>query len=364
MDLTKAPLSLNSVISGEQIANELKVLLGEKIILTFKARTDGSNLRKMITNILSKNVSIVADEKSYKILPLKGKGIPRLLAVLADTYIVTSGKSYNLQVWNRIPNSSSPLVIYTNGDFITAKDIRLILVKIDMNNFTIDSIITMSPQYIKEHFGEFGKPTIKSQLLISAIERDKIIKNGGVFFNSDSIRMSKHTNKQYIKPHYKSDDPPTNDMLLSLDVIKEIVAEKLIGKKLEDSDTKTKGQTLERIVIDLLGYSSNSKLVGGYPDIPNQLLEVKVQDTQTVDLGKYSPQYEEPTDYSNFTTFDVRYLIAFTNPKSHIIEGLILSNGEALGQTFTYVSDKSYKCQRSIPMDFFEKYSGKSLFNP
>ncbi len=364
MDLTYAPISLNDVIPGEIIAKELEVLIGTNFNLTYKARTDGSNLRKIIAEVLSKQINNVADETDYTILTPKGKGIPRLLAVLADTYIVTSGQSYNLQVWNRIPNSSSPLIIYKNGETINSKNIRLILVKINMRNSTIDSIITMTPDYIENKFGVFGKPTIKNQLLISSIEREKIIKNTGIYFHTDTPKIAAKSLKTYTKPVSLSDDDPIITKLLSLEVIKDVVATKLIGKKLDYSDTKTRGQSLERLVIELLGYNSNSKLVGGYPDVPNQLLEVKVQDTQTVDLGKYSPQYEQQTNYNDFTTYDVRYLIALTNPLTEIIEGVILSNGKSLGENFTYVSAESYKCQRSIPMNFFEKYSGRSLFNP
>lgn len=364
MDLTKAPISPNDVISGETIAKELGVLIGTHFDLTLKARTDGSNLRKIITGVLSKLIKIVADEKDYTILTPKGKGIPRLLAVLADTYIVTSGQSYNLQVWNRIPNSSSPLIRYKNGETISSKDIRLVLVKINMSNHTIESIVTMTPDYVEKKFGVFGKPTIKNQLLISSIERDKIIKNAGIYFNTDTPKIASQSLKTYIKPSCSSDDAPVISKLLSIEIIRDIVAAKLIGKKLDYSDTKTRGQSLERIVIELLGYNSTSKLVGGYPDVPNQLLEVKVQDTQTVDLGKYSPQYEQQTNYNAFTTYDVRYLIALTNPLTEIIEGVILSNGKSLGERFTYVSAESYKCQRSIPMSFFEQQSGNSSFNP
>jgi hypothetical protein len=58
-------------------------------------------------------------------------------------------------------------------------------------------------------------------------------------------------------------------------------------------------------------------LLGGYPDIPNQALEVKVQDSATVDLGKYTPEYEETiTSYLQVTTKDMRYLIALTDAPS------------------------------------------------
>ena len=119
--------------------------------------------------------------------------------------------------------------------------------------------------------------------------------------------------------------------------------------------------------MELLGYSNNDNelLYGLFPDIRNQLLEVKVQDTQTVDLGKYSPEIKEMViPELDITTHDVRYLIALTNPETEIIEGIILSPGEKLGEVFSYVSDQSYKCQRSIPMAFFDNYYGKTVFNP
>lgn len=155
--------------------------------------------------------------------------------------------------------------------------------------------------------------------------------------------------------------------VLAIDLIKTFVAEKLIGYKLASDSTKNRGQSLERKVLELLGYepSLSDLLFGAFPDIPNQLLEVKVQDTQTVDLGKFSPEKEEiVNDKLKITTFDIRYLIALTNPKTEIIEGVILSPGEKLGEVFSYVSDQSYKCQRSIPMDFFDKYKGKVVVNP
>ena len=104
-------------------------------------------------------------------------------------------------------------------------------------------------------------------------------------------------------------------------------------------------------------------LEGGYPDIRNQMLEVKVQDSPTIDLGKYSPQFEEQI-YADFTTRTVRYLIALTDSISGSIEGVILCPGGELGKNFTYVTEKSFKCQRSIPMSFFERYKGQVVYNP
>ena len=49
---------------------------------------------------------------------------------------------------------------------------------------------------------------------------------------------------------------------------------------------------------------------------------------------------------------------------TEVIEGIILAPGEKLGELFSYVSAESYKCQRAIPMSFFESHYGKSVFNP
>jgi hypothetical protein len=120
-------------------------------------------------------------------------------------------------------------------------------------------------------------------------------------------------------------------------------------------------KNISKSILKIFGW----KLVGEFPDIKNQLLEVKVQDSPTVDLGRYSPVIEEIIFKDlNFTTHDVRYLIALTNPKTEIIEGIVLAPGEKLGEVFSHVSDKSYKCQRSIPMQFFDNYYGKTVFNP
>ena len=151
---------------------------------------------------------------------------------------------------------------------------------------------------------------------------------------------------------------------MPLKAIKSKVVSSLLGRKLVNADTKTRGQELERIVATLLGYQVDDPLVGGYPDIPNQLLEIKVQDSPTVDLGKYSPSNPVVIDANlNMTTEDVRYLIALTDKSGHI-EGLILCPGNKLGDSFTFVNGTSYKCQRSIPMIFFDSFSGKSVFNP
>jgi len=361
------PLNLSSL---EELKQKLEPLIGTDFVITKKSRTDGSNNRKLIAaQLLKFKLPNPAIDDTFEIVPPKNKGIPKITLEFIDTYIVTSGTSYNLQVWNRIPNSNTLLITYYEHENLKCSDVRFVLTKVDLNAKKISSIIILTPDYIESKFGKFGKPTIKHQLLISQIKRNKILQSSEkILFYKDSKKLSYLLSDKFLPPPIGNMvSAPTPNNIYSLEMIKEVVAKKLIGQKIEADATKNRGQFLERMVLRLLQYDVKDEdvLYGAYPDIPNQLLEVKIQDTQTVDLGKYSPQFEETIyDDLNLTTFDIRYLIALTNPDSGVIEGVILCPGEKLGESFTYVSDKSYKCQRSIPMAFFDSYKGQVVINP
>lgn len=364
--LSLPPKNVSEVLSGEKLADKLKSLIGMKFILTNKPRTDGSMLRKLITRVLDDNSIETADKEDYVIIPVKKKGIPKLLACLADSYIVTTGDNYNLQVWNRFPNTSNTLIEYSGTtNCINCRDIRFIFVQIDTATQQIQTVVVATPQYIVDKFGEFGIPTMKYQLIISDLKRREITqsKSKCLFFD-DTEKMSYHTTKEYRISSDKISEKPKSGNLLSINVIKNIVVDSLLGKNIANTDTKNRGQALERIVADFLGYKVDETLTGGYPDIPNQLLEIKVQDSATVDLGKYSPSNPVVVnDELGLTTEDIRYLIALTDEKG-AIEGVILCPGKKLGSLFTFVNDTNFKCQRSIPMSFFNNYKGSSAFNP
>lgn len=363
------PASSSGISDLSKLSDRLASLLGRPFPLAFKSRTDGSNLRKLIAGELAKHeLPTLADDGSFEIVPPKNKGIPKITLEFIDTYIVTSGTSYNLQVWNRIPDSDTLLVRYNNGDALKCDDVRFVLAKVDPVNHRITGIVIATVDYIVGRFGKFGVPTVKHQLLISKVLRAQITgSDDKTLFYQDTDTISTKTVDSFSKPQSAMTDKPVAGSIFSLDLIRKRVVKDLLGLEVPQSDTKTRGQFLERIVLNSLGYEAREEdlLYGAFPDIPNQLLEVKIQDTQTVDLGRYSPEIEEEIDESlGLSTFDVRYLIALTDPATGIIEGIILSPGERLGDVFSYVSDESYKCQRSIPMSFFESHRGKIVVNP
>lgn len=358
----KPPKCKKFISTPEELVERLEPLIGQKITMTGKSRTDGSNFRKIITNhLLAKYMPEAAND--YEIVPPKQKGVPAFLREYIDTYIVTTGNSYNLQVWNRNPNSASVQVDLKNRETLLASDVRFVLGKINTDN-CIESIIIMTPDYIENKFGKFGKPTVKQQLIISNKKREDIIRGGGMIIADSNLskELLASVDETISKDVSIKDEPKK---VLPIKIIDERITDKLIGEKLDISlSTKQRGQQLERIVAYQLGYRAmQDDLEGGYPDIRNQMLEVKVQDSPTIDLGRYSPQFEEQiTD--NFTTRTIRYLIALTNAIDGEIEGLIICPGDELGKNFSYVTDKSFKCQRSIPMSFFDEFKGKVVFNP
>ncbi|MBX9852857.1 MAG: hypothetical protein K2X86_14025 [Cytophagaceae bacterium] len=363
------PRSVGMLTCPNVLAKHFSGLVGKPFNLTGKTRTDGSNIRKLIASNLEKHqLPKAAETGQFEIVPPKGKGVPKIAREFIDTYIVTSGTSYNLQVWNRIPAAETLLIKYESGESLKCTDVRFVFVRIDTEKSIIASVIILTPEYIVQNFGKFGHPTIKNQLLISRKVRKDIYESADkVLSFPDSKKLSYYIRHDYLPPQSGMVEEPDIKNLFSVTLLKKMVAEKLIGFKLNAAATKNRGQALEKKTLELLGYEvkESDLLYGAFPDIRNQLLEVKVQDSPTVDLGKFSPEKEEIVVKDlNLTTFDVRYLIALTNPQTEIIEGIILSPGEKLGEIFSYVSAESYKCQRAIPMAFFEKHYGKCLFNP
>jgi len=358
------PQKRQDLTPPKELAKKLQILVGSDFPLTGKSRTDGSNIRKLIGKTLLENSPPLCAEKSDYELMSK-KGVPKILLEYVDTYIVTSGTTYNLQVWNRNPSSSSVQIQYANGETLKSDEVRFVLVKIDVAKEMIESIVILTPQYIVEKFGIFGKPTIKSQLIISNKMRQMVIESrDSILFYPDMLGSK--SNLSNLK-NFSIHDEATSDSLLSMESIKKIVIEKIIGQKIPPASTKNRGQLLENIFAKALGYEllDTEALAGGYPDIRNQALEIKIQDSPTVDLGKYSPEFEEVIpNCGGFTTKTMRYCIVLTNPTTYIVEGVVLAIGDKLGENFTYIANKSYKSQRSILMSFFESIKGKSIFNP
>lgn len=357
------PLSPSDLSTGEIIANRLEPLIGRQLNLTGKSRTDGSQARKLISSQLEPFYPDISKIQNGAVCA--EKGVPKLKRELLDTYIVTSGTNYNLQIWNRLPNSNETLIDYGEDGCLTCADVKLAFIRINPETNIIESIIVTTPGYIEEMFGKFGVPTVKWQLIISDSKRKSITKNNPPIFVAPDIIKGDILSNSVEYHSIDMFDEPEAGKIASTESLTPVLIDTLLGKVIEPASTKNRGQELEYQVISMLNYEINPKstLAGGYPDLPNQALEIKIQDSPTVDLGKFTPQIKTEI-YADLgiNTENVRYLIVLMNPTSNEVEGFILAPGKTLGEEFTYVADKNFKCQRSIPMSFFESYKGKSAF--
>lgn len=341
---------------------KLEPLIGQHFPLTKKPRTDGNKFLHLVQDtLMNNNPPSAANDEDYNIVPPKKKGVPKFLREYIDTYLITSGENYNLQVWNRNPNTDMVQVEYVNNSkTLTSKDVRFIFGKININTEVIESIFITTPTTIVEKFGKFGVPTSKQQLIVSDIAKKKVHdEQNHIMFYPDNNSIS-HLTTKTINLNRTNDFrefPKQNQPILSLEKIKAI-ATSLIGKQIMGSSTRIRGGALEKEVVNLLGYKLPEKMFPQYPDIPNQMLEVKIQDSPTVDLGRYSPQNIE-TIHGEFTTGNIRYLVVMTDSDTGIVEDIFIGPGSSLGENFSFVSETSVKYQRGIKMSNFEQDSNR-----
>ena len=116
---------------------------------------------------------------------------------------------------------------------------------------------------------------------------------------------------------------------------------------------RNRGATIHKEACKTLGFSQYLDN-GNFPDIPSQLLEIKLQTSQTIDLGKYSPNGEKEI-FPGIISNDIRYAIFYaTSADGNItIEKLFVVNGEQFFKLCTEIRGINKKIQLPIPHDFF-----------
>ena len=162
------PAAKSDLTPPEVLVTRLRRLVGVKFELTFKTRTDGSRVRNLVASTLEGYpLPKACAAGRYRIVPPKRKGLPRILREFLDTYIVTTGESYNLQVWNRNPAADSVQITFDDGPPLLSSDVRFAFVRVHPITSRIQTIVVLTPDYIVKSFGSFGKPTVKHQLMLA-----------------------------------------------------------------------------------------------------------------------------------------------------------------------------------------------------
>jgi hypothetical protein len=103
-------------------------------------------------------------------------------------------------------------------------------------------------------------------------------------------------------------DAPRPGQLLPIAVLFERLSQ-LVGHHFADTghdQERNRGATLHRLVCQRLGYA-NYRDSGQFPDVPHQLLEVKLQTSPTIDLGLVRPDGAEALDIPKLAGKRVRH---------------------------------------------------------
>lgn len=120
---------------------------------------------------------------------------------------------------------------------------------------------------------------------------------------------------------------------------------------------RNRGAELHAMICKHLGYSIYDD-DGTYPDIANQLLEVKLQTSPTIDLGLHSPVDGErivSIENTDFRSQDIRYAIfdGQVHGNRVVLKNLYLVTGEDFTNYFPLFKGTNSKIQLPLPYDFF-----------
>lgn len=314
------------VYSKEILLEKLNLGLMDKSLFGLPLRTRSKVIKTMICKALGYDIP-----KSF----IKTK--PKFPCQNFDVYVQ---KSNNLQIWNDEISSNR----------------RYVLIALDENDIIYKIKIIDGNEL--EKIDTTGKLTTKYQAKVP----EKVIQN--TTFDSSDLIFVENPNAML---EIKNESPialPSNRTFLSI----QSLYEKLIslkGKRIYNESLiqeRSRADEAHKLVCNLLGYKYFHD-DGQFPDIKNQLLEVKFQMSPTIDLGLHKPNEKLDVgikfNEKKVTTSMCRYLIITAHRNrddSILIDDLIISSGEHFFDIFTLFGGKvqNAKLQIPLPTNFFD----------
>jgi len=281
----------------------------------------------------------VCEVLGYPIPKSFQKTQPRFPGQMFDTY---TQKSNNLQVWNEELSVSRRYVIVR----VSAADV-ITRVKVVTGDTLalLDTTGTLTSKYQARCI-----PGAQATELVVAKDTDRLLP-----FVASSIDLGKIATP--VRYPMAGEILPLKTIFQRLSV--------LVGRQFADvgaDQERNRGAALHRLVCEALGYHSYQD-DGQFPDIRHQLLEVKLQTSQTIDLGLVTPKSVEPLDVpmingQQIRHCDVRYGIFYgvvTNGTVTLTH-FFLTTGANFFARFPQFQGKvlNAKLQIPLPADFFD----------
>jgi hypothetical protein len=302
------------------------------------AELKGLNLAGLPLRTRAKVVkTAICKALGYPVPTSFAKTKPRFPGQLFDTY---TQKSNNLQVWNEELASTRRYVIIRISDDDVVQKVKVV---------TGDSLSQLDTT---------GTLTQKYQArLICRLEQAELISA------NDTGIVRAATNSRAVLQGLSPTENPSVGALLPIAIVFSRL-QPLIGDSFPDrgyDQERRRGQDLHKLVCDALGYSTYAD-DGQFPDVRNQLLEVKLQTSPTIDLGLVCPNSQDPLDVpkiqgKQLRHCDVRYALfyATTDGTKVTITHFFLTTGEKFFSRFPQFQGKvlNKKLQIPLPADFF-----------
>lgn len=259
-----------------------------------------------------------------------------------DTYVQASD---NLQIWNEDLKSHRRYVLISVAGDGTVRTVKVVtgaaLAKLDTTG-------TLTQKYQ----ARFARPANTCELVTS----------------EDTAQVVRFLASGNFNPSGNPTNDPQIGGVLPIRAVFDRLSS-LVGHSFVDAghdQERNRGTALHRLVCESLGFTNYAD-DGQFPDVCNQLLEVKLQTSPTIDLGLVEPTSTEPVDLESmpegtFRHCDVRYAIfgAQTNGRAVTITSVVLTTGEAFFGRFPRFEGRvlNKKLQIPLPRAFFGKTKG------
>lgn len=306
----------------------LEKTLNDKLV---GVKLTDSNGKKLANRTRSKKLKeLVSKCMGYEIPKSFKKVQPRFTGQNLDIY---GQESNNLQIWNEDidPNRRYALIKIENA--------RIIGIKI-FTGIQLSALDTT------------GKLTQKFQARINCNNSASNV------LSEDTKKIKALSNNKYIKPIGSPISDPDTNTLMSINCIFDKV-KTIIGNKIPSNlNTRKQGEYIHKLVLKSLGYSCFADN-GQFPDITNQLLEIKAQTSSTIDLGLFMPNDSSvipdinPILGYSPTISDTRYLIVCIKSQNNIpiVNNIYLVTGECFfGNTIKPMQGKKINKKIQIPL--------------
>jgi len=318
----------------------------------------------------------------YKVIELMGykepsglriksarKNKPKFLNQLLDIF---AQQSSNLQVWNYIPYDENILDGDWNTKGIRYSDCRYLIIRHDSEGKVLNYFIKKGHELAK--WDATGTKTIKWQANAPlSLRKEKVIicrnKTDPIFdiftksnhSTEEKIQKIKEIDKKTTTPLIK--ERPDSDLLFTTEELCKLILPvlEMTFPNMGPGKERVMGQNLEKTIASCLGYSKNFQTdTGEYPDLLHQLLEIKFQDSGTIDLGRDLPTDPKSIDTNwnkwNVTNEMIRYCICLvdTKEKECDVQSIVIVSGKDFPFLFNICAGTNFKVQLPIPKDEFE----------